>query len=567
MARDFYRDTLLIKDDRGIENMHKLLRASTARMKEIPVVQEKDIEFEKRPARAIQSASGMTAVFLDGNKMLLGRNREMPFRMFFGCREWDMARKNSFRMRFMQIMDEEAKEIMGDGTESLNWIKFREKTGIPSQAIYRAAQICNMWAYGSKMNAKIAFGIFAKRIFDFADSDVLDMINKTRFFGRDSLDYSLLACNKKDAVKLFNTTRSVLTLFCALKHVEHRKISNRLGSKADEQFGANYCDNIVQWCQDKLREEGIYTKKIWRFLSNLSPYSANALYKDMYKGKYGGSLALIQICSEAGCVPNYSTLRWMAIDSRNFRIPMNNRRRNGINWAEIQEWGGPARQDDANPYELNNLAPMIRAIARQKDCGRYFYEREVSLVLDWMRTEKPVLDSNQKKADWSWYMHQQEEWHDTFRNGNETVENRVRGLSWDSDLDGYKTKKYQIVPITTGEDLIEEGRRMHHCIASYANSCVQNTARIFSIRDNKGKRLATLELGRRTLEMSESHPESLVYGSKAKPKINQYKWVNRQCRGACNAMVDDKIKRVADQVARKYTAEYAKSALKLQEAV
>lgn len=44
-----------------------------------------------------------------------------------------------------------------------------------------------------------------------------------------------------------------------------------------------------------------------------------------------------------------------------------------------------------------------------------------------------------------------------------------------------------------GAELFEEGKRMHHCVASYASACAQGSSRIFSITRG-GAKLSTLEL-------------------------------------------------------------------------
>lgn len=50
-----------------------------------------------------------------------------------------------------------------------------------------------------------------------------------------------------------------------------------------------------------------------------------------------------------------------------------------------------------------------------------------------------------------------------------------------------------VVALRSGRAVFEEGKAMHHCVASYAADIYQNRSRIFSVRDGE-KRLATFEL-------------------------------------------------------------------------
>lgn len=58
-------------------------------------------------------------------------------------------------------------------------------------------------------------------------------------------------------------------------------------------------------------------------------------------------------------------------------------------------------------------------------------------------------------------------------------------------------KNITIIPLTTAEELSEEGRAMHHCVASYWK---YPESLILSARDKEGKRLATIEWNTETHE-------------------------------------------------------------------
>ena len=56
-----------------------------------------------------------------------------------------------------------------------------------------------------------------------------------------------------------------------------------------------------------------------------------------------------------------------------------------------------------------------------------------------------------------------------------------------------KYDEFEFIQMRTAEDLVEEGTRMKHCVASYANKCADGDSIIFSMRKN-GKGYVTIEL-------------------------------------------------------------------------
>lgn len=98
-----------------------------------------------------------------------------------------------------------------------------------------------------------------------------------------------------------------------------------------------------------------------------------------------------------------------------------------------------------------------------------------------------------------------------------------RNATWTScGIDGYKLKEkdyiFTIREITTMADLWEEGKDMHHCVASYARSCSEHSVAIYSLSmsfEGECERMATIEvsLGTKTII---------------------------QCRGRFNRQVDEK---------------------------
>ncbi len=70
-----------------------------------------------------------------------------------------------------------------------------------------------------------------------------------------------------------------------------------------------------------------------------------------------------------------------------------------------------------------------------------------------------------------------------------------------------------VVPLNSAAELLEEGRRLRHCVATYSEKCLFDIVRIVSIRDATGRSLSTVQVA----------------------FDNQTKWQIVQHRGARNA--------------------------------
>ncbi len=71
---------------------------------------------------------------------------------------------------------------------------------------------------------------------------------------------------------------------------------------------------------------------------------------------------------------------------------------------------------------------------------------------------------------------------------------KKRVLIWDSALATFEVGGYQVVPLTSSWALRQEGCGMQHCVGGYDEMCAKGRARVFSIRDLLGHRVATVAL-------------------------------------------------------------------------
>lgn len=233
------------------------------------------------------------------------------------------------------------------------------------------------------------------------------------------------------------------------------------------------------------------------------------------------------------------------------------------------------RSLDGAPHSDSTVALVRAAFKASAKCrrSRLFYPEQFQLVWDWYinsytiqdpqnqnnlgylinsRCQYLEFDANQKKAPWSWFMRQQEQWHIDQRNnaGKPTV-----NLTWESLLKEFKHHKYTVTPLIDSMDLWDEGKRMHHCVVSYASSCHSGHSRIFSVREGE-KHLATIEITRYagfTLEEWRNFSEEEMRNMKSEAMA----WRVSQTRGVCNQFHDKKLetkmKTIAGMIARRYS--------------
>jgi hypothetical protein len=64
-------------------------------------------------------------------------------------------------------------------------------------------------------------------------------------------------------------------------------------------------------------------------------------------------------------------------------------------------------------------------------------------------------------------------------------------------LEAGKIGRYRIEPITTADDLRDEGDRMHHCVAKYISDVTSGEAYFYHV-SKEGERVATVQLTQTT---------------------------------------------------------------------
>jgi hypothetical protein len=417
--------------------------------------------------------------------------------------------------------------------------------------------------------------MFGAVLWKHLDREVACLSMKLYGLSAGSFDYTMIANNKEEVQDTLNKAPGILPVWrdmCVYEMYKKRKkvknpigdmicdddefsLSSKLKSKIDpgEAYGSarglvdnfDYMQlvsdfqtpNIIKKVKEHLTALGL-TKAGWRYLIKLPPrYATKFLLGRRIENEF---IPLMNWFAEINVVPRYTLIKDV------LRHIQNDRRSPGL--TAVMRAG-------------LKKAEKIKGV-------RAFYLNELQPTLDWfMRAEGAhtrdgvQLDHNQMKANWTWFMRQQEEWHATFAAKEKA---KIAQQTWESALDAFKIKGgYEIVPLTSAHQLIDEGKDMHHCVASYASSCMSGRSRIFSILKSGGK-VATLELSSRkksTLPGVIDFPANVRNLEKHAPNLVIENWEVNQVRGSCNSDVSEAVKKVSEQVARLYTKKVNKNGI------
>ncbi len=188
--------------------------------------------------------------------------------------------------------------------------------------------------------------------------------------------------------------------------------------------------------------------------------------------------------------------------------------------------------------------------ASLKKPAKTFWQNEASLVWDWISREFVCLDANQQRASWDWFMMKQAEWHRDFQerlriqreryDAERKAREAARKHKWESLIEPFERNGYTVTPLLTTEELTEEGKEMHHCVAGYSASCEDGLSRIFSIKQGE-KRVSTLELVKNRYDAREG-----------------FNWSISQHRGPTNLAVTEELDKLAQHIKSRYNKAYDK---------
>lgn len=289
--------------------------------------------------------------------------------------------------------------------------------------------------------------------------------------------------------------------------------------RSEDGMDLNVFGNIRQ---RMISEQGL-TPQAWRWLTRQSPAAKRLL---LSRGELDGNYLAGNYLAQTGeAMPYTLATAWLASQGR----------ASGLNYL----WEA-ASQDPVASRGVQGLVLFLRLALREakKRKGRLkaFARNEFTLALDWLSAQAMPASNYGRNQGWTYQqrnplpanstwnaiMRAQEKWHEEV-----ALSQQGAYQEWQSALPAREVAGVQVTPLADSHALWTEGNRMHHCVSSYAATCLHGHSRIFSLESGKDR--ATLELSQQ-----------------------DGKWRVVQVRGYCNKQVSKAFEAVAKNVAKLY---------------
>ena len=150
---------------------------------------------------------------------------------------------------------------------------------------------------------------------------------------------------------------------------------------------------------------------------------------------------------------------------------------------------------------------------------------EAAQVLLWADKEGWGLNKQQYRAGWGALYRRVDKWFFEWCQVQSADDK-----PWEPVIESFVCGGFLVEPLTSEQELIEEGIKMRNCVADFADSCREEDAHILSVRNFKtGKRTATI-----VIEWS----------------ADLIEWTLYDVLGVANSTVTQKIKNIADIVVK-----------------
>jgi hypothetical protein len=130
-------------------------------------------------------------------------------------------------------------------------------------------------------------------------------------------------------------------------------------------------------------------------------------------------------------------------------------------------------------------AGLLEADRRRRQGTLEGFAEEFLGVCWWSRHVPELLDDNQVKAGWSWFVRRWQE-DERYRAKLHASANR----HWRTRLDEFADEFVQVTPLWSSEALIREAMAMRNCLEDYVDRCENGEVEVYSVRDaTTGRRL------------------------------------------------------------------------------
>lgn len=176
-----------------------------------------------------------------------------------------------------------------------------------------------------------------------------------------------------------------------------------------------------------------------------------------------------------------------------------------IRMAHLRAWAHPTYYWDSQlrGKRLSNearkqsiglfLKLAVHAVRSRKITAGTARDRATE-ILDFVADGNPI----QKGATWQSLLRRQAEWHRAQHQARiaamKAHRDTLPAYAWTPIVTEVQYKEFKAVSLKNSDELWAEGDYLEHCVGTYADRCFANESRIFSVRNEEGTSLATLEL-------------------------------------------------------------------------
>jgi hypothetical protein len=161
--------------------------------------------------------------------------------------------------------------------------------------------------------------------------------------------------------------------------------------------------------------------------------------------------------------------------------------------ALFAEWGnaGARRSSylDRMARSMPNLRHLVSCALIEFQCRPdEAQEEQIAEVVHWVTEPQTMaLTRTQRKGGWAYLAREARNFH---RQREEIAAAHL--IAWDTPFESLNAGNVHLVAVANSLQLLEEGRRMRNCAASWQDRCAEGMDLLVSVREPDGHRLATV---------------------------------------------------------------------------
>ena len=128
-------------------------------------------------------------------------------------------------------------------------------------------------------------------------------------------------------------------------------------------------------------------------------------------------------------------------------------------------------------------AGLLEADRKRRSNDVEGFAEEFLGVCWWSEGLLEILDANQAKAGWPWFVRR---WQDA--EAEQALLEDTEKLHWKARIQSFHWGRMKVVPIESSEDLIRESLSMRNCLQSYVEECANRKFEVYSVRETQSSK-------------------------------------------------------------------------------